>query len=147
MQLGAQGVQMGTRFVATHECDASQKFKDTYLNCNKEDIIIIDSPVGLPGRAIQNKFLERISSGVKETFKCPWKCLRSCDFKNVPYCIGLALSNAKLGNMDGGYAFAGANAYRVDKIISVKELLEILIEEYGCRNAVVDAGQKAGMNI
>ena len=130
MQLGAQGVQMGTRFVATHECDASQKFKDTYLKCNKEDIVIIDSPVGLPGRAIRDTFLKRVSSGVKETFKCPWKCLRSCDFKNVPYCIALALTNAKLGNMEEGYAFAGANAYRVDKIISVKELIETLVEEY-----------------
>jgi len=85
MQLGAQGVQMGTRFVATYECDASPECKEAYLKCKKEDIVIIDSPVGLPGRAIGNKFLERISSGVKETFKCPWKCLKSCDFKNVPY--------------------------------------------------------------
>lgn len=130
MQLGAQGVQMGTRFVATHECDASQEFKDAYLNCKKEDIVIIDSPVGLPGRAIRDEFLERVSSGVKETFQCPWKCLRSCDFKNVPYCIALALTNAKKGNMEEGFAFAGANAYRVDKIISVKELIETLVGEY-----------------
>ena len=147
MRLGAQGVQMGTRFVATHECDASQEFKGAYLNCNKEDIVIIDSPVGLPGRAIQDEFLKRVSSGVKETFKCPWKCLKSCDFKNVPYCIALALTNAKKGNMKEGFAFAGANTYRVNKIISVKELIEILTEEYGCSDAVVNAGQKAGMNI
>jgi len=147
MQLGAQGVQMGTRFVATCECDASQEFKDTYLNCRKEDIVIIDSPVGLPGRAIQDVFLERVLSGAKETFKCPWKCLRTCDFKNVPYCIALALASAKKGDLENGFAFAGANTYRVDKIISVKELIEILTEEYGCRNAVVDAGQKTGINI
>jgi NAD(P)H-dependent flavin oxidoreductase YrpB (nitropropane dioxygenase family) len=130
MQLGAQGVQMGTRFVATYECDAFPEFKDVYINCRKEDIVIMDSPVGLPGRAIRDKFLERVSSGVKETFKCPWKCLKSCDFKNVPYCIALVLTNAKKGNMEKGFAFAGANAYRVDKIISVKELIETLIEEY-----------------
>ncbi len=130
MQLGAQGVQMGTRFVATYECDASEEFKKVYLNCKKEDIIIIDSPVGLPGRAIRDNFLERISSGVKEKFKCSWKCLRSCDFKNVPYCIGLALTNAKKGDLENGFAFAGANAYRVDKIISVKELIDTLVEEY-----------------
>jgi len=147
MQLGAQGVQMGTRFVATCECDASQEFKDAYLNCNKEDIVIIDSPVGLPGRAIMNDFLERISSGVKETFKCPWKCLKSCDFKNVPYCIGLALTNAKKGDLENGFAFAGANTYRVDKIVSVKELIEALIEEYGRGNAVVDVSQKTGTNV
>jgi NAD(P)H-dependent flavin oxidoreductase YrpB (nitropropane dioxygenase family) len=114
-----------------------------YLNCDKEDIVIIDSPVGLPGRAIRNEFLERVSSGGEETFKCPWKCLRSCDFKNVPYCIALALTNAKTGNMEKGFAFAGANAYRVDKIISVKELIETLVEEYGCSNAAVDTVQKA----
>ena len=130
MELGAQGVQMGTRFVATDECDASAEFKDAYLKCKKEDIVIIDSPVGLPGRAIRDKFLERVSSGIKETFKCPWKCLRTCDFKNVPYCIALALTNAKEGKMDGGFAFAGANAYRVDKIISVKELIDTLVGEY-----------------
>ena len=135
MQLGAKAVQMGTRFVATYECDAAPEFKQEYLNCRKEDVVIIDSPVGLPGRAIRNKFLERVSSGVKEVFKCPWKCLRSCDFKEVPYCIGRALTNAKEGNLAEGFAFAGANAYRVDKIISVKELIDTLIEEYGRSNA------------
>jgi NAD(P)H-dependent flavin oxidoreductase YrpB (nitropropane dioxygenase family) len=130
MQLGAQGVQMGTRFVATYECDASREYKEAYLNCKKEDIVIIDSPVGLPGRAIQDKFLKRVSSGVKETFKCPWKCLKSCDFKNVPYCIARALTNAKKGNLEEGFAFAGANASRVDEIISVRELIETLVEEY-----------------
>jgi len=130
MQMGAQGVQMGTKFVATYECDASRVFKEVYLNCKKEDIIIIDSPVGLPGRAIRDEFLERVSSGAKESFKCPWKCLKSCDFKNVPYCIGRALTNAKKGNLEEGFAFAGANAYRVDTIISVKELIETLVKEY-----------------
>ena len=135
MQLGAQGVQMGTRFVATDECDASDEFKAAYLKCKKEDIIIIDSPVGLPGRAIRCEFLDRIAAGAKQTFKCPWKCLRTCDFKNVPYCIAQALGNAKTGNLEGGFAFAGANAYRVDKIIPVKELMETLIAEYSdsCR--------------
>jgi len=130
MELGAQGVQMATRFVATYECDASMEFKEAYLNCKKEDIVIIDSPVGLPGRAIRGKFLERVSSGIKETFKCPWKCLKTCDFKHVPYCIALALTNAKKGDLEEGFAFAGANAYRVDKIISVKELIGTLVEEY-----------------
>lgn len=130
MELGAQGVQMGTRFVATYECDASMEFKEAYLSCKKEDIVIIDSPVGLPGRAIRNKFLKRVLSGGKEPFKCSWKCLKSCDFKNVPYCIGLALTNAKKGNLEEGFAFAGANAYRADKIISVKELIGTLVEEY-----------------
>jgi len=130
IQLGAQGVQMATRFVTSHECDASIEFKETYVKCKKEDLSIIDSPVGLPGRAIQNKFLEEMSSGVKKPFKCPWKCLKTCDFKKAPYCIALALTNAKKGNLEKGFAFAGANAYRTDKISSVKDLIETLLEEY-----------------
>jgi nitronate monooxygenase len=130
MKLGAQAVQMGTRFVATHECDASPKFKQAYIDCSMENIIIIDSPVGLPGRAIGGKFFDRLASGAKETFRCNWKCLKSCNFRNVPYCIASALTNAKNGNLDKGFAFAGANAYRVEQIISVKELIETLVAEY-----------------
>lgn len=130
MQLGVQGVQMATRFVATHECDASIKFKETYIKCKNEDLTIIDSPVGLPGRAIRNKFLEEVSIGVRKPFKCPWKCLMTCNFKKAPYCIALALNNAQQGKLKDGFAFAGANAHRVDKIISVKELIATLLEEY-----------------
>ncbi len=130
IELGAQGVQMGTRFVATHECDASIKFKEAYVRCKKENLIIVDSPVGLPGRAIQNRFLEEVAAGVKKPFKCPWKCLKTCDVENTPYCIAVALTNAKRGNFRNGFAFAGANAYRIDNITSVKELIETLLEEY-----------------
>ncbi len=130
MDMGASGVQMGTRFVATHECDASMSFKELYLNCTKDDITIIKSPVGMPGRAIRNSFIDEVSSGVKKPFTCPWKCLRTCDFENTPYCIAMALSNSKRGNLDQGFAFAGANAYRVDRIIHVKELMETLVREY-----------------
>jgi len=130
MQLGAGGVQMGTQFVTTHECDAAHAFKQAYLDCEKDDIIIINSPVGLPGRAIRGSFLDRVLSGVKEKFKCNWKCLRSCDFKKVPYCIAQALTNAKKGLLDEGFSFAGANAYRAEKIVSVQELIDKLVEEY-----------------
>jgi len=130
MKLGAAGVQMATRFVGTYECDADVRFKKAYIECKKEDLIIIDSPVGLPGRAIRNKFLDDVSAGIKKPFKCPWRCLKTCDFKNSPYCIALALTNAKKGNLDDGFAFAGANAYRVDKIIPVKELIKNLMVEY-----------------
>ena len=130
IKLGAQGVQMATRFVATHECDASIKFKEAYLKCQKDDLMIIDSPVGLPGRAIRNRFLEEVSSGIRKPFKCPWKCLKTCNFKKAPYCIALALTNAQQGKLENGFAFAGSNAYRVDKIISVKELMANLSEEY-----------------
>jgi NAD(P)H-dependent flavin oxidoreductase YrpB (nitropropane dioxygenase family) len=130
IQLGAQGVQMATRFVATHECDASIEFKKAYVKCKEEDLVIIDSPVGLPGRAIRNKFINDISAGMKKPFKCPWKCLKTCDFRKVPYCIALALTNAKKGKLEDGFAFAGSNAFRVDKIVSVKELIGTLLIEY-----------------
>jgi nitronate monooxygenase len=129
-QLGASGVQMATRFVTTHECDASLKFKQTYIDAKKEDMMIIKSPVGMPGRAIRNIFLDEVSQGKKKPFKCPYHCLKTCDYKNSPYCITLALMNAKKGNLSHGFAFAGENAYRATGIISVKELIDILIKEY-----------------
>jgi len=135
IQLGAQGVQMATRFVATHECDASIQFKEAYVKCKKEDLTIIDSPVGLPGRAIKNRFLEEISSEMKRPFECPWECLKTCDFESAPYCICAALTNAKKGKLKRGFAFAGANAFRIDTIISVRELIETLLMEY--ENATV----------
>ena len=121
---------MGTRFVATYECDASEEFKKAYIRCNKEDLVIINSPVGLPGRAIRNRFLEEIESGNKIPFKCPWQCLKTCDIRTSPYCIARALTNAKNGHLEEGFAFAGANAYRIDEIISVKELFKTIIMEY-----------------
>jgi len=130
IQLGVSGVQMATRFVATYECDASIGFKEAYVKCKKEDLIIIDSPVGLPGRAIRNKFLDDVSGGIKKPIKCPWKCLKTCDYKKSPYCIALALTNAKKGDLEDGFAFAGDNAWRVNEIISVKKLIENLLEEY-----------------
>ncbi len=130
MKLGADGVQMATRFVATHECDASQAFKDAYIKAKKEDIVIIDSPVGLPGRAINNKFLEDTKNGVKKKFHCPWKCLKSCDIEDAQYCIADALTSAQNGKFDSGFPFAGANAYKVDRIISVHDLLNAIKDEY-----------------
>lgn len=130
MALGAAGVQMGTRFVATHECDADDAFKQAYINATKEDITIIQSPVGLPGRALKNEFLAAVASGVKQPKKCVYKCLHSCAEEKAPYCIASALVNAYKGKLKHGYAFAGANAYLVDKIVSVKELIDSLKAEY-----------------
>lgn len=139
IQSGAKGVQMATRFVATYECDASTAFKEAYIKCNKEDLIIIDSPVGLPGRAIKNSFLEKVSAGMKKPIKCPWKCLKTCDFTKSPYCIAAALSNAKKGILEKGFAFAGANAYRIHNITSVKELVDTLLAE--CTKASAKGGR------
>ena len=130
--LGASGVQMGTRFVATHECDADIRFKESYVACKEDDIEIIKSPVGMPGRAIKSKFLKDVSSGQKMKIKCAWKCLKSCDIKTARYCISLALDNARKGILDKGFAFAGSNAFRIDDIISVKELLQELQRQYLC---------------
>lgn len=131
MKKGAKGVKMGSRFVTTYECDASLKFKETYINCKEEDITIIKSPVGLPGRAIKNSFVEKINSGETEPFKCYWKCLKSCNSKNVPYCIAQALHNAAIGNMDKGFAFAGSKAYLATKIQSVSQvIMELKVEYY-----------------
>jgi NAD(P)H-dependent flavin oxidoreductase YrpB (nitropropane dioxygenase family) len=130
LKLGASGVQMGTRFVATPECDANIRFKESYVACREDDIEIIKSPVGLPGRAIRNRFLKDIAAGKKIGFKCAWRCLKSCDIKNARYCISLALDNARKGILDKGFAFAGSNAFRVDKIVSVNELLQELIHQY-----------------
>jgi NAD(P)H-dependent flavin oxidoreductase YrpB (nitropropane dioxygenase family) len=140
MDLGAAGVQMGTRFVATHECDASLQFKKEYINCKKDDLTIIESPVGLPGRAIRNKFLDEVSAGGRKPFQCPWKCLKTCNFREAPYCIAKALTNAQKGNVEEGYTFAGANAFMVEEIISVRELFKNLAEEYN--QAVTDFGNR-----
>ncbi len=130
LKLGASGVQMATRFVTTYECDASIEFKKAYIDSSKEDIVIIKSPVGMPGRVIRNKFIDDINKGKKKPFKCPYHCIITCDCKNSPYCIALALLNAQKGNLKHGFAFAGENVYRTKEIISVKELIASLSEEY-----------------
>ncbi len=129
MQLGARGVQMGTRFVATHECDADIRFKEAYLNAKKDDIGIITSPVGLPGRAIINDFL-RQAEVKKRTFSCPWQCLSGCRADEAHYCISLALNQARIGRLDNGFVFVGSNAYRIKEIISVRELMKDLVTSY-----------------
>lgn len=130
MQAGASAVKLGTRFVTTHECDAAQDFKESYLSCKKEDLVIISSPVGLPGRVVNNEFIKQVTAGKTKPFKCSWNCLSSCDFRKAPYCIAQALFNAAKGKMDEGFAFAGSNAYRATKIVSVAEVMHELVSGY-----------------
>ena len=130
IKLGASGVQMGTRFVTTTECDASEAFKNTYINAKKDDLEIIKSPVGMPGRAIKNSFLEKVKQGYKQPIRCPFKCIKTCEVSSSPYCIITALYNAFNGNLNSGYAFAGTNAYLAEKIISVKETFQDILREY-----------------
>lgn len=127
--LGAQGAQMATRFVATHECSVADAFKRLYISAKQEDIVIIDSPVGMPGRAIRTKFTDRVMSGRREPFRCSYKCLRTCDPRSVPYCIAKALGNAAAGDLDNAVVFAGSNVSRVTRIVSVKELMDELVLE------------------
>jgi nitronate monooxygenase len=129
MQKGAKGVQMGTRFVTSQECDASDAFKQTYINATQQDIEIIQSPVGMPGRAVKNSFIDKVRDGLKTPIKCPFHCIRTCDISSSPYCIISALYNAYKGNMKNGYAFAGSNAYLATKITTVKEIFNELREE------------------
>jgi len=130
LRMGAAGVQMGTRFVATDECDADMAFKQAYIQAKKEDIVIIKSPVGLPGRAIGNAFIEAAERGEKRPKVCPFNCTHNCDGITAPYCIMLALMNAKRGLLEHGFAFAGQNAWRVKEIVSVKRLMDSLEAEY-----------------
>ncbi|MCK9411028.1 MAG: nitronate monooxygenase [Prolixibacteraceae bacterium] len=129
LKLGASGVQMATRFVCTDECDVDDDFKQAYITAKKEDIAIINSPVGLPGRVIRNEFTKRVSKGETIPFRCPHHCLRSCDPRTAPYCIARVLGEASRGEMDNAFAFAGANAYRCTEIVPVKSLVNLLKEE------------------
>nr|WP_319489679.1 nitronate monooxygenase [uncultured Caproiciproducens sp.] len=129
-KLGASAVQMATRFVATDECDADIAFKNAYVNCKKEDIGIIQSPVGMPGRAIVNGFLQESAKGNKHPAGCPFHCIITCKQKESPYCISMALINACKGKLENGFAFIGANGYKVKEIVSVKQLFETLSKEY-----------------
>lgn len=122
LSLGVDGVQMGTRFVTTHECDACDAYKQTYLDCRKEDIQIVKSPVGLPGRAITNEFLQK--DKVKVT-KC-YQCLGHCNPAETPYCITKALVNAVKGNKDEALLFCGDNAWKADKIEHVSAIMKEL---------------------
>ncbi|NDP21765.1 MAG: nitronate monooxygenase [Paludibacter sp.] len=130
MQLGAKGVQIASRFVTTHECDADIKFKESYLKATEDDVEIIQSPVGMPGRALKGSFLEKVKLGLTAPKSCPYNCLHTCDYTKVPYCIIVTLYNAYQGKMDKGYAFAGSNAYLATKIISVKEIVNEIVAQF-----------------
>ena len=128
-RLGAAGVQMATRFVTTYECDADIRFKETYLNSKKEDTVIIQSPVGMPGRAIKDPFLEEVKIR-RADFGCNYQCLKSCNPSTSPYCIAHALVEAQQGRFGEGFVFCGSNAYLCKEIVSVKELFSMLEDEY-----------------
>ncbi len=123
LAMGASGVQLGTRFVTTEECDASDAYKQAYIKAKKEDIVIVDSPVGMPGRAIHNAFLDKVKAGERFMRGCR-QCIKSCDPAKVPYCITEALINAVEGRLDEGLIFCGENAYRAEKIERVEDIMK-----------------------
>ncbi len=129
LQLGAAGVQIATRFVTTDECAIDQKFKDLYLKAKADDVIIIESPVGMPGRALRTAFTEKLARGEREPIRCRYRCLKTCDPKVAPYCIARALLNAVQGDLDNAVVFAGQNVSRVDRIMPVRELMDELVRE------------------
>ena len=126
MDLGADGVQVATRFVTTEECDADIRYKEAYINASKEDIKIVKSPVGMPGRAIMNQLMERVMGGEKVPHTPCHGCLAKCDPADIPYCITDGLINAVKGNIENGLLFCGAKAYRVEKIETVKDVVQAL---------------------
>lgn len=125
LELGADGVQMATRFVTTYECDASNEFKEAYINAKEEDIKIISSPVGMPGRALYNEFIKSTENEKSKITKC-YKCIKTCDIKNTPYCITKALINSVKGNLKEGLIFCGSNVDKVKELMTVHDLMEEL---------------------
>jgi len=129
LKLGARGVQIATRFVATFESSVADEFKKLYLSAGEENIVIIKSPVGMPGRVIMTKFIDRLRQGERIPIKCNYQCLKTCNPKTAPYCIAEALFNAVSGNLDNAVVFAGSNVSRVDRIVSVKELMDDIVSD------------------
>lgn len=125
MDLGADGVQVATRFVTTKECDASDAYKEAYIQAKEEDIVIVKSPVGMPGRAINNEFIKKSNSEKAKIQKC-YSCIKGCKTPDIPYCISKALVNAVRGNVDEGLIFCGAKAYMCNKIETVQEIFDDL---------------------
>ena len=127
MELGADGVQVATRFVTTEECDAPMAYKQAYLDAKEEDIVIVKSPVGMPGRAIKNAFLKELEKGRQAVTHC-YQCLEHCDPVKIPYCITQALVNAARGDEDHALIFCGGNAWRAEKIETVEGVMRALCE-------------------
>lgn len=127
VRLGADGVQMGTRFVLSEECTVADAFKQTYLNAREEDVVLIKSPVGMPGRAIRNVMSEKLARGeAPKREKCD-KCLKVC---SKEYCIIKALENSRLGNVDEGIVFSGKNVFKIKEILPVQKIFDKLIREF-----------------
>ena len=131
-RLGADGIQVGTRFVTTEECDADIRFKEAYVKAKEEDIKIIKSPVGLPGRAIFNQAMQRVKDLGRLPHGLCHKCIKGCKQAEIPYCITELLINAAIGDTDNALLFCGADTYKIQKIETVKEVIDSFIFKKGC---------------
>jgi len=127
---GASAVQLGTRFVATRECDAAPEFKEAFITARDEDIQIIKSPVGMPGRTIYNSFIKETSEGKRKPASCKYNCISSCNPRTTPYCIADALISAYHGNLENGFVFTGSNAGRIYQITTVRDVFSDLEKEF-----------------
>lgn len=125
-RLGADGVQVATRFVTTRECDADIRYKEAYIHASKEDISIVKSPVGMPGRAILNPLMKRVMLGEKIEHSSCHRCLAKCNPSQIPYCITDSLIQAVKGDTEHGLLFCGANAWKAEKIETVEEVVASL---------------------
>lgn len=125
--LGADAVQVATRFVTTEECDADIRYKEAYLKAGPKDIVIVKSPVGMPGRAINNTFMQRVNRGEQIPHTPCHGCLRKCRPSEIPYCITDALIHAAKGETEEALLFCGANAWRAEKIETVHETIQSLM--------------------
>ena len=124
MELGVDGIQVASRFVTTVECDADEKYKNAYIQAKKEDIEIVKSPVGMPGRAIHNALMDKVASGTRvPAVKC-LNCIHTCDPATTPYCITDALIHAAKGELSEALLFCGGRAYEADHIGTVKEVID-----------------------
>lgn len=126
--LGMDGIQVASALVTTVECDADIKYKEAYVKAKKEDIVIVKSPVGMPGRAIKNKFMEQVINGSTFSPKKCLNCLKKCNPAQIPYCITERLINAAKGEVDDALIFCGAKSYMQDKITTVHEVIESLLK-------------------
>lgn len=125
LDIGCDGVQVSSRFVATQECDAHHNFKQAYVDVKENEIGVVKSPVGMPGRAIINSFITRTQATKEPITRC-YDCLTNCDPRNIPYCITKALINAAKGDVENGLVFCGKEAYRINRIETVKDVLHAL---------------------
>ena len=129
LNLGAKGVQLGTRFVATKECSAAEEFKQLFVTANEEDLVFIQSPVGMPAKVIRTKFLDDVLRGERKDFTCNYQCLRTCNPATVQFCVAKALIDAVEGRIDSAVVFAGTNVSRIKEIVSVKDLIDEIVSE------------------